>query len=120
MLKRFFRLKVAVPVAAVVLAAGGLLAIPAANAFTPPSFDDTRTGLIDTRGFRRLGATNAWSCGGGCVAARTGGAARRGCAIYTDAPVSGAVRAASDACVVALQALCTGAAVDDCASTERF
>ena len=120
MIRRFLRLKVSVPVAALALVGGGFVLLQPAQAYTPPAFDDALTFPVDTRGFKRLGVTS-WACGGGCVAARAGGAARRGCVLYKqDGPVSGLMRAASDDCVVWVQAACTGAAVDDCASGERL
>jgi hypothetical protein len=119
MLKRFLSLKISIPVALVgAVTAGGLLLRPVAQAFAPPTFDDTLTRPIDKRGFRWIGGTN-WACGGGCVAARTGGAARRGCVLYV-ANQAGTFRGAADDCSVALAAACTGQAVDDCASGERF
>ncbi|HEU4759459.1 MAG TPA: hypothetical protein VFT91_05695, partial [Dehalococcoidia bacterium] len=117
-LKRFLSLKISIPVAAVAII-GGALYMTQAVAYTAPSFDDSLTALVDKRGFRRLGATTTFACGGGCVAARTAGAARRGCVLYVG-NVSGGFRAASDDCAVALLAACTGQAVDDCASGERF
>lgn len=118
MLKRFLALKVSIPLAAVLAVGVGYSLLPS-QAFTPPTFDDNLNALMDTRGFRRLRATTTFACGGGCVAARAGGAARRGCVLYV-ANVSGGFRAASDDCAVALLAACTGQAVDDCASGERF
>jgi hypothetical protein len=120
MLKRFLRLKVAVPVAALALAGTIIISIPVAKAFTPPDFDDALTFMVDLRGFRRLTGTT-WSCGGGCRASRAGGVAPRGCMIYgSNVTATASVITASGTCATALAAACDGAAVDLCASGERF
>lgn len=119
MIKRFLRARITIPLAVFAVAGALFLRPQVSQAFTPPDFDDSRTALTDKRGFRRLGATTTFACGGGCAAARTGGAARRGCVVYTG-NVTGAFRSASDDCAVALIAACTSQAVDDCVSGDRF
>lgn len=115
----FLTKKVSIPIAAIAL--GGIIyAGIGAQAYTPPDTDDSLTFMVDLRGFRRLTAT-AWTCGGGCRAARTGGAAPRGCMLYA-ANITGiaSIQTAANSCAGTLATACTGAAVDDCTSGERF
>lgn len=116
MLKRFLRLKVSVPIAAVALGGGGLFALNALADYTPPALVDSQTFPVAIR-TRRLTATT-WACRGMCRTAQTGGTAPRFCWLNL-ADQTGAADVAAAACGTAAKNACTPQAVDDCASGER-
>lgn len=111
MLKRFLRLKVSIPVAAVALIGGGFVTLNALADYTPGAYLDAQTFVVVPR-MRRLTA-NSVTCSGLCRSAQAGGANPHFC-VLTEAD-----QASFAACLTQLGSDCTPQNVLNCASGER-
>jgi len=111
MLKRFLRLRVSVPVAALAVAAGVYSLISAAD-YTPAAYLDTQTFMV-TWHMVRVGASNI-SCTGVCRTAQASAANPATCRVNEPAQTS------TTNCLTQLNTDCTPQNVLNCVSGERL